>query len=116
MIADSGERRKFDSGAVRDIAEGKGRCDLLPTVAILRLARHFEAGGNKYAERNWQLGIPLHCYLDSAIRHLMKYLDGQTDEDHLCAAAWNCMCAMWTEEKRPDLQDIPSRLIGQEGE
>ena len=39
-----------------------------------------------------------------------EYLDGATDEDHLCAAAWNCMCCMWTEEKRPDLIDIPSRL------
>lgn len=30
LLKDSGERRKFDSGAVRDIQIGKGRCDLLP--------------------------------------------------------------------------------------
>lgn len=30
MILDSGNRRQFASGAVRDIQEGKGRCDLLP--------------------------------------------------------------------------------------
>lgn len=30
MIKDSGERREFESGAVRDMQEGKGRCDLLP--------------------------------------------------------------------------------------
>ena len=29
-IKDSGERREFDTGAVRDIQEGKGRMDLLP--------------------------------------------------------------------------------------
>lgn len=29
-LKDSGERRVFQSGAVRDIEEGKGRCDLLP--------------------------------------------------------------------------------------
>ena len=29
-LQDSGNRREFDSGAVRDICEGKGRCDLLP--------------------------------------------------------------------------------------
>ena len=29
-IKDSGERRKFESGAVRDISGGKGRFDLLP--------------------------------------------------------------------------------------
>lgn len=29
-LKDSGDRRMFNSGAVRDMAEGKGRCDLLP--------------------------------------------------------------------------------------
>lgn len=110
MIKDSGNRREFESGAVRDIQEGKGRMDLLPACAIIRLSKHFENGAKKYEERNWEKGIPTHSFIDSAIRHLMKYLDGATDEDHLCAAAWNCMCCMWTEEKRPDLIDIPSRL------
>jgi hypothetical protein len=103
-IKDSGTRREFDTGAVRDMQEGKGRCDLLPAVAVLRLARHFENGCIKYGDRNWEKGIPVSSFTDSAIRHLMKYLDGQQDEDHLCAAAWNCMCAMWTEEKHPELR------------
>ena len=30
LILDSGERREFASGAVRDVQEGKGRADLLP--------------------------------------------------------------------------------------
>ena len=30
ILPDSGERREFQTGAVRDIAQGKGRCDLLP--------------------------------------------------------------------------------------
>lgn len=34
MINDSGNRTKFESGAVRDIQEGKGRCDLLPLDII----------------------------------------------------------------------------------
>ena len=34
MIKDSGNRTKFESGAVRDIQEGKGRCDLLPLSII----------------------------------------------------------------------------------
>lgn len=108
-IKDSGDRREFESGAVRDMQEGKGRCDLLPACAILRVARHFEAGAKKYSDRNWEKGIPTHSFIDSAIRHLMKYLDGATDEDHLCAAAWNLLCCMWTEEKKPELVDIPTR-------
>ncbi|PAE21980.1 hypothetical protein CHH80_03540 [Bacillus sp. 7504-2] len=110
IIKDSGNRREFETGAVRDMQEGKGRLDLLPPTAILRLSQHFEKGAEKYGEYNWQKGIPIHSYIDSALRHLMKYLDGQEDEDHLCAATWNLVCAMWTEEKHPELQDIPTRV------
>ena len=102
-IKDSGDRTDFASGATRDMHEGKGRCDLLPAVALLRLAKHFEAGAVKYGERNWEKGIPVNSFIDSGMRHLLKYMDGQTDEDHLCAAAWNLLCAMWTEDKYPEL-------------
>ena len=37
MILDSGERREFSSGAVRDIQEGKGRCDLMPLQVVARM-------------------------------------------------------------------------------
>ena len=33
-LKDSGNRRQFESGAVRDICEGKGRCDLLPLDVV----------------------------------------------------------------------------------
>ena len=113
-IKDSGERTEFDSGAVRDMHEGKGRFDLLPMCVLLRLAKHYEKGALKYDERNWEKGIPAHSFADSAFRHLVKYLDGYTDEDHLIAAIWNLCGLAWTEEKRPDLVDIPSRpkIIG----
>lgn len=109
MLKDSGNRREFETGAVRDMQEGKGRCDLLPACALLRLAKHYEAGARKYEDRNWEKGIPISVMIDSAMRHLLKYMDGQTDEDHLAAVAWNILGAMWMEEKRPDLQDLPSR-------
>ena len=35
-IKDSGKRREFETGAVRDIQEGKGRCDLMPHLKCLR--------------------------------------------------------------------------------
>jgi hypothetical protein len=37
MLQDSGNRRLFESGAVRDIQEGKGRCDLLPLDVIAQM-------------------------------------------------------------------------------
>lgn len=35
IIKDSGERTQLESGAVRDMHEGKGRMDLLPWAAIM---------------------------------------------------------------------------------
>ena len=37
MIKDSGSRTEFESGAVRDIQVGKGRCDLMPLDVIARI-------------------------------------------------------------------------------
>lgn len=113
-IKDSGDRTQFPSGAVRDMHEGKGRFDLLPMCVLTRLAQHYEAGCLKYGDRNWETGIPCHSFADSAMRHLVKYMDGQTDEDHLIAAIWNLCGLAWNEEKRPDLMDIPARLLPQE--
>ena len=109
MIQDSGERTEFASGAVRDMQTGKGRCDLLPMCVLLRLAKHYEEGALKYSDRNWKKGIPCHSFADSALRHFFKYMDGWKDEDHLIAAIWNLCGLAWTEEKHPDLQDIPAR-------
>lgn len=109
-IKDSGHRKAYNTGAVRDRREGKGRCDLLPACALIRLSKHYEKGIKKYGERNWEKGIPISDMIDSGMRHLLKYLDGQNDEDHLTAAAWNILGAMWLEEKHPELQNIPSRI------
>lgn len=163
-IKDSGSRREFDTGAVRDIQEGKGRCDLLPldvvagimgdhedpdavlyaiarfmetgkTYAlyeaveyfrnacgvetesmVLELAKHFENGAKKYGEHNWQKGIPVHCYIDSAVRHYLKWLRGDKDEPHDRAFVWNIVCCIWTVHNKPELCDIspkePSKETG----
>lgn len=161
-ILDSGNRREFESGAVRDIAEGKGRCDLLPLVitgefllatnrddpryksvcsildqiedfirggnfrriysaiiifcntvewspitAILEVSKHYEEGAKKYDERNWEKGIPCHCYIDSGVRHLLKWLEGWDDEPHDRAFIWNMLGLLWTACNKPDLNDLP---------
>lgn len=97
-VKDSGTRRTFETGAQRDAAEGKGRYDLLPCKAIRRLAMIYESGAKKYDDNNWRKGIPLSKYLDSGLRHAMKWADGWDDEDHLAMACWNFMCALETEE------------------
>ncbi len=93
-VKDSGERQKFETGAVRDTQSGKGRYDLLLTLPhmLYRLARHFENGAVKYGDDNWRKGMPLRRFIDSAFRHLCQYAAGSRDEDHLTAVVWNLMC------------------------
>ena len=157
-ILDSGNRREFASGAVRDIQEGKGRCDLMaldvvadyiqqfmaPDFAapiqyiskfretgdsnhlldaiysftinqinwnrnhytmLLEVSMHFEDGAKKYGPDNWRKGIPVHCYIDSAVRHYLKFLRGDKDEPHDRAFCWNIVCAIWTCKHKPELNE-----------
>lgn len=148
-LKDSGNRRQFESGAVRDICEGKGRCDLLPMDVVghylgddifwniksfqdsgnpaylykiisiaatrfwhsdgysmmLDVAKHFEDGARKYGDNNWRKGIPVHCYIDSALRHYLKHKRGDEDEPHDRAFVWNIMCAIWTCGHHPELNE-----------
>lgn len=91
-LKDSGERRAFATGSVRDKAEGKGRFDLLPWRAITLAAQQMERGASKYGERNWEKGQPLGEYFNSCLRHLQKWWAGWDDEPHLAAFVWNALC------------------------
>ena len=105
MIKDSGDRTEFETGAKRDMHAGKGRMDLLPWYGIMEVSKHCEEGALKYGEHNVDKGIPLHSLLDSAARHLAKYMVGMDDEDHLRAACWNLLWALNQRETHPELDD-----------
>jgi hypothetical protein len=117
-LKDSGERREFAGGAVRDRAQGKGRFDLLPIYGLLAVAKQMELGALKYSDRNWEKGMPLSCFVDSAMRHLLKVLAGFDDEPHMEAAAWNLLClaegrvriaaGIWPAE----FDDLPKTFAG----
>jgi hypothetical protein len=77
-----------------DYAYAGGTRERIHTM-ILEVAKHFEEGAKKYGESNWQKGIPVHCYIDSAVRHYLKWLRGDKDEPHDRAFVWNLMCCIW---------------------
>lgn len=78
-----------------------------PIGAVLEVAKHYEQGAKKYTERNWEKGIPCHCYVDSGVRHLLKWLDKWDDEPHDRAFLWNMFCLLWTVQHKPELNDLP---------
>jgi len=98
-LPDSGARTAFETGAVRDSMEGKGFPSMIPTCAIMAMAKRFEDGATKYGADNWRKGIPTSRYCDSAYRHLMQCRDGDTTEDHFGAVLWNMACWLWTQNK-----------------
>jgi hypothetical protein len=109
VIQDSGTRREFETGAVRDMSEGKGLPVCFPPDALLRLSKHYENGAKKYGKFNYMKGLPVSSFIDSALRHLLKYMTGCDNEDHLSAAAFNILGAMQMEEVKPEMQDLESR-------
>ncbi len=98
LLPDSGERRQYETGAVRDIAKGKGRCDLLLDFghALEAISQHCEAGAEKYEPRNWLKGIPIRDFIDSGTRHVLKAGRGDREEPHWISAAWNYLAAIET--------------------
>lgn len=155
-ILDSGNRTKFSTGAVRDIQEDKGRCDLMPLHVVARLldkkhsyvlheienyketknaeylynaiqyfckdegislvdmmlevSLHYRDGAEKYGEDNWKNGLPVKSYISSAVRHLLKHIDGYKDEAHHRGFVWNIMSALWTITNKPELIDAPFNM------
>lgn len=93
MIKDSGKRKSFASGMVRDITEGK--TDFLLTrdgPMYERWAVHLTNGAKKYAKRNWmkaQGQEELERFKESALRHFEQWLRGDEDEDHASAVYFN---------------------------
>lgn len=85
MIKDSGNRREFDSGAVRDIQEGKGRCDLLPLDVVAKLTKNYsvlrkiseyqETGEIEPLMQALQMGLNKYPDLESNILELSKHFE-----------------------------------------
>lgn len=116
ITKDSGNRRGFTTGAIRDVNTEKGRYELISPIMIERLAKLLQRGAVKYSSRNWEKGMPLSVYMDSGMRHLYKFLEGHRDEDHLVAAIWNLQALLHIEEMinrgllPKDLYDLPNYL------
>lgn len=115
-IDDCGERISYgENMAIREPTTGKGRYDLISPFATRRLAEWYELGQQKYAPRNWEKGMPFSRYIDSAKRHIDKFIMGMNDEDHLSAAAWNIFAIMHHQElKQFHLDDMPHYLDKEE--
>lgn len=102
-IKDSGERAQFESGMVRDTADDKIDYTLvLDGPMFERWAVHLTKGAKKYAKRNWMKAndeAEYQRFRESALRHFIAYLRGDTDEDHGAAVIFNINGMEYVKEK-----------------
>lgn len=107
-LSDSGLRHTYDSGAMKEPVGSRGRPELISPFSIMRLAKHYQAGAEKYKSRNWEQGIPFERCTGSLERHLQQWKMGKTDEDHLAAIAFWAFAIMHYQELGMDyLDDMP---------
>ena len=112
-IKDSGERREFATGSVRDRGDLKPRPDFISPFALLEVGEHMRKGAVKYGPHNWQLGQPFSEMTASLYRHLLQWMIGDTEENHLAAIVFNAQALMHYREmiKRGalpvELDDMP---------
>jgi hypothetical protein len=69
------------------------RCDLLPPLASLHLGKILKYGADKYGDKNWQL-ISVEDNLNHALVHILSYLAGDKQDDHVGHAACRLMFAL----------------------
>jgi len=103
VIKDSGERKQFASGMVRDTAADKTLFTLvLDGPMFMRWAIHLTKGALKYAKRNWMQANgteELERFRESAFRHFIQWYNGDVDEDHAAAVFFNINGSEYVRER-----------------
>lgn len=91
------EGTKFDSGKVR--------LELLPPELLYATATILTFGANKYADRNWELGMSWSRVYGALMRHLWSwwggkaptsksFLFGELDEETTHSHLWHAACCI----------------------
>lgn len=103
--------------------KGKNKLDLIPPEWSWALGLVLTTGAEKYAPRNWELGMPYSDVLGPLERHLQKWKAGErydvTDADgtpgtgchHLAVVAWNALALMTYDLREIGDDDVTQDLI-----
>lgn len=102
VTKDSGIREEYASGMKRDTQNGKPDYTLIERAFLKRWAALMTRGAEKYGRENWKKANSkeeLERFRSSAFRHFMQWLDGEEDEDHAVAVAFNIAAAEHLKNK-----------------
>ena len=93
----------------------KVRLDLLPADPIIDIGKVLTYGAKKYSERNWEKGLAWSRCYGAALRHLLAWHKGETNDpetglNHLAHAACEILFLLEFSRTHPELDDRPSSL------
>lgn len=89
-------------GVKKDNLESKVDFSLIPYSVLERVAWQFTRGAAKYGKDNWKKATMPQAevlFKPAELRHTLKHVDGQEDEDHAAAAITNIIMYEWHKEK-----------------
>jgi dATP/dGTP diphosphohydrolase len=122
IVKDSGQRQEFKSGMIRDTGDKPRYLRIFTGPMARRWAEHLHKGMKKYPDvkpgvPNWTLAsgeAELQRFKESALDHMIKWLHGETDEDHGAAIFFNVNGAEYVKEKIQDMKDeqTATQVIG----
>lgn len=103
ITKDSGKRKEFKSGMVRDTTQDKTLWHLVASGPMLkRWAELLTRGAQKYSADNWMKADGEEEYArfrESAFRHFVQWYSNETDEDHGAACFFNINGAEFVKGK-----------------
>ena len=91
----------------------KVRLDLLPADPIIDVGKVLTYGAKKYSERNWEKGLAWSRCYGAALRHLLAWHKGETNDpetglNHLAHAACELLFLLEFSRTHPELDDRPN--------
>jgi hypothetical protein len=94
--------------------QGKLRYDLIPPGPLAELARVYNIGAGKYADRNWENGIEYGRIFAALQRHAWAYWNGENrdvedGQHHLASVAWCAFALIEYERTHPELDNRPGK-------
>jgi len=108
-VKDQNEASVSDTGSLR-YNNGKPKMSTLPPEFLLGIAKVLTHGEEKYGRFNFVKGNNVSVPYDSAMRHILAYMSGDTNdsesgEHHLLHAAINVMMMWLYDTEFPELDD-----------
>jgi hypothetical protein len=98
--------------------EGKRKWSLVDFDSLEDMVKVLEFGAKKYGEYNWQKGLKTTDIIESMLRHVFSYLNGEDNDkesgiSHIGHIQCNAMFLAYMQKNKPELDSRRLKTINQ---